>query len=52
MVQEEIIRRKLPAVLPEGLTAQEFDSWRREMVARYARECFGVTPPAPASVRG
>ena len=52
MVQEEIIRRKLPAVLPEGLTAQGFDSWRREMVARYARECFGVTPPAPASVRG
>ena len=52
MVQEEIIRRKLPAVLPEGLTAQGFEGWRREMVARYARECFGVTPPAPAEVRG
>ena len=50
MVQEEIVRRKLPQVLPEGMTAQGFAAWRRDMVALYARECFGVTPPAPASV--
>ena len=51
MIQEEIRRRNLPAVLPEGMTAEQFGQWRSERVALYEQECFGVTPAAPDQVR-
>ena len=51
MMREEILKRNLPAAVPAGLTAEEFPAWRREMVKTIAKECFGVTPDAPAQVR-
>lgn len=50
MICEETKKRNLPALLPEGVTAQNFEAWRQRTVETYARECFGVTPPAPDKV--
>lgn len=50
-MQEEKTRRNLPPLFPEGMTAEAFPGWRQERLALYARECFGVTPPAPKALR-
>ena len=50
-MQEEKTRRNLPPLFPEGMTAKAFPAWRQERPALYARECFGVTPPAPKALR-
>ena len=50
-MQEEKTRRNLPPLFPEGMTAEAFPAWRQERLALYARECFGVTPPAPKALR-
>lgn len=51
MIQQQILDRKLPAVLPEGMTAEGFAQWRSDMKELFARECFGKTPAAPEQVR-
>lgn len=51
MIREEMARRALPPLFAENVTAQNFEAWRQRTVETYARECFGVTPPAPAQVR-
>ncbi len=51
MIAQEFAKRNLPAVLPAGMTAENFPAWKKDMVALYEKECFGVTPAAPKEVR-
>ena len=51
MIREEMLKRNLPAVLPEAVTAENFPAWREEMVRTFAAECFGISPAAPKEVR-
>ena len=48
---QEIKRRNLPKTLPEGLTKENWDSYRKEMIALFEREEYGVTPEKPDKVR-
>ena len=50
MIHEEISKRSLPPLFDREVTRDTFADWKRRTVDLYARECFGVTPPAPASV--
>ena len=50
-IAEEKIRRNLPPLFSEGMTAESFSAWREKTLALYARECFGVTPPPPLALQ-
>jgi len=51
MLQKEIELRKIPQTLPEGLQKENWNEYRKEMIALFAREEYGVTPEAPKEVR-
>ncbi len=47
---EQKRERNLPPLFAEEVTRASFGDWKRRIVDLYARECFGLTPPAPARV--
>ena len=47
----EIKRRNLPKTIPDGLTKENWNAYRKEMIALFEREEYGVTPEKPESVR-
>jgi len=51
MIQKEIEFRKIPQTLPEGLRKENWNEYRKEMIALFSREEYGVTPEAPESIR-
>lgn len=50
MIQEQIASRKLPPLLADGVTADNYPQYRAKLVELFEKECFGKTPPAPAVV--
>lgn len=50
MLAEEIRRRNIPPLLPDGVTADDWDVTRRRLVGLFAEHVYGVSPPGPASV--
>ena len=47
----EIKRRNLPKTIPDGLTKDGWTAYRREMIALFEKEEYGVTPEKPESIR-
>ena len=50
MFREDVLARKLPPTIPEGMTAEKWPAYRREMLDLFMREEYGYTPPAPPEV--
>ncbi len=51
MIRDEIAKRKLPAVLKDGVTKETFAAYQDELRTLLADRCFGVTPEAPKEVK-
>ena len=47
----EIKRRNLPKTIPDGLAKEGWNAYRKEMIALFEREEYGVTPEKPECVR-
>lgn len=47
----EIKRRNLPETIPNGLTKEKWAAYRKEMIALFEKEEYGVTPEKPGCVR-
>ena len=43
--------RKLPPMVPEGMTAEQWPAYRRQLLELFSREEYGFTPPPPGEVR-
>ena len=51
MLKNDIMARKLPPTIPEGLTAEDWPEYRKKTLEMFMREEYGITPPAPPEVR-
>lgn len=51
MLKNDIMTRKLPPTIPEGLTAEDWPEYRKKTLEMFMREEYGITPPAPPEVR-
>jgi len=51
MFQQDLETRKLPPVLPEGMTAEQWPEYRKQLLELFSREEYGFTPPPPEEVR-
>ncbi len=47
----EIKRRNLPKTIPDSLTKENWDAYRKEMIALFEREEYGITPEKSENVR-
>ena len=47
MLKNDIMARKLPPTIPEGLTAEDWPEYRKKTLEMFMREEYGITPPAP-----
>ncbi len=47
----EIRRRNLPKTIPDGLMKENWDAYKKEMIALFEREEYGITPEKPENVR-
>ncbi|MCL2301358.1 MAG: S9 family peptidase [Firmicutes bacterium] len=48
---EDLQARKLPPVMPEGMTAAQWPAYRKQLLELFSREEYGFTPPPPNEVR-
>jgi len=48
---EDLQSRNLPPVIPEGMTADQWPAYRKQLLELFSREEYGFTPPAPAELR-
>ena len=48
---QDLQARKLPPVVPEGMTAEQWPAYRKQLLELFSREEYGFTPPAPEEVR-
>jgi len=51
MLLHDLQSRKLPPVIPEGMTAAQWPAYRKQVLELFSREVYGFTPPPPAEVR-
>jgi hypothetical protein len=51
MICDMLRDRAIPALLPDGITAEGWSAYREEIVSLLAREVYGITPAAPDRVR-
>ena len=47
----EIMKRNLPKTIPDGLTKENWAAYKKEMIALFEREEYGVTPEKPENIR-
>ena len=50
-MMEDLASRKLPPILTENTTAENWPQRRRELLDLLAREEYGFSPPAPDFVK-
>ena len=50
MLSTELLRRRLPEVVPHGLSAQDWPKRREEIIAWFRENVYGVSPAPPATV--
>jgi len=50
MFIDDLKARSLPAVVPEGMTADNWPVYRGQVLDLFRREVYGYSPPGPASV--
>ncbi|MCL1951854.1 MAG: hypothetical protein FWF60_03395, partial [Oscillospiraceae bacterium] len=48
---QDLQARRLPPVLPEGMTAEQWPAYRAKLLELFSREMYGFTPPPPGEVR-
>ena len=48
---DDLQARRLPPVFPEGMTAQQWPAYRKQLLELFSREEYGFTPAAPREVR-
>jgi len=48
---KDLQSRKLPPVIPEGITAAQWPAYREQLLALFSREEYGFTPPPPENLR-
>jgi len=48
---EDLEFRRLPPVIPEGMTAEQWPEYRRQVLELIAREEYGFSPPPPPETR-
>jgi hypothetical protein len=51
MFLQDLQSRKLPPVIPGGMTAEQWPACRKQLLDLIAREEYGFTPPVPPEVR-
>ena len=51
MFLEDITARRLPPVVPEGMTAARWPAYRKQLLELFSREEYGFTPPPPDHLR-
>lgn len=51
MFLDDIAQRRLSPAIPADLKPQDWGKYRKEMIALFEREEYGITPPAPKEVR-
>lgn len=50
MLKEELKKRNIPPLLPNGILSDDWEITRRRIVDIFAENVYGVSPPAPKSV--
>jgi len=48
---QDLQARKLPPVIPEGMTAEQWPAYRKQLLELFSREEYGFSPPPPGEVR-
>ena len=51
MLEEDMRARNLPPTVPQETHAENWADWRQKTLDLFMREEYGLTPPAPESVR-
>ena len=51
MFISDIKERNLPVIVPKGMGAEQWLSYRSKMIELFAREVYGFSPPPPENVR-
>jgi len=51
MFLQDLQSRNLPPVIPEGMTAERWPEYRKQLLELFSREEYGFSPPPPAEVR-
>jgi len=47
---QDLQTRKLPPVIPEGMTAAQWPAYRKQLIELFSREVYGYSPPPPKKV--
>ena len=48
---QELQARRLPPVVPEGMTEEQWPAYREQLIELFSREEYGFSPPPPTGMR-